>query len=139
MAAGRTGNKTQGGVVTNAVSLDRIHLRDLSIRCIIGLNDWERKKRQEVCLNITLFADLSAPCKSDDIEDTVDYKSLKNKIVAMVELSEFLLLERLADAIAHLCLDIRQVRQVDVTVDKPGALRFARSVAVEIHREKSSG
>ncbi|MCP4679784.1 MAG: dihydroneopterin aldolase [Deltaproteobacteria bacterium] len=116
--------------------LDSIHIRDLSVRCIVGIRDWERKKKQDVLINLTLHANLAKACASDLIEDTIDYKSLKDRIIQLVENSKFQLIERLADAVAETCLAEARVKQVDVTVDKPGALRFARSVAVEITRAK---
>ena len=117
--------------------LDRIAIRELSARCVIAIKDWERKKPQEISISVTLHADLSAACRSDDIGDTVDYKQLKQQILAFVEDSRFFLIERLADGIAELCLAQPRVERVDVVVDKLGALRFARSVAVEITRERS--
>ena len=119
-------------------TLDRIHIRNLSARCIVGIRDWERKKRQDISIDITLYADLSRACLSDNIEDTVDYHLLKNSIIEMVEGSRFHLIERLAESIAELCLAQPQVVRVDVTVDKPGALRFARSVAVAFTRYKET-
>jgi FolB domain-containing protein len=124
------------GDMDDVKSTDRIHIRDLVVRCIIGVNDWERKKRQDVSLSVTLHADLRRAGESDKLEDTVDYKRLKNRIVDLVENSRFHLIEKVAQAVADVCLDMEAVRRVDVTVDKPGALRFARSVAVEISRTK---
>ena len=119
--------------------LDRIRVRALAARCVIGVADWEREKRQEVEISLTLHADLGAACRTDDIADTVDYKRLKQRLLAFVEGSEFFLIERLAEGIAELCLAEPRVERVDVVVDKLGALRFARSVAVEITRTKSDG
>ena len=113
---------------------DRIHLRDLAARCIVGFNDWEREKKQDILINVTLHADLAKACASDRVEDSIDYKTLKNRILALVEESECHLIERLAESIAEVCLEGSLVQRVDVSVDKPGALRFARSVAVEITR-----
>ena len=117
---------------------DKIHIRDLLARCIVGVFPHERNNRQDVILNITLEADYRKACASDQLADTVDYKQLKNEILAMVEQSEFQLIERLAEAVAEICLGRDQVRAVRVTLDKPGALRFARSVAVEIYRCRES-
>lgn len=115
---------------------DRIHIRELHARCIVGIFPHEREVRQDVFLNITLEADLKKACRSDRIEDTVDYKGLKRAILEMVEQSEFYLIERLAEAVAEICLGHPAVERVTVSVDKPGALRFARSVAVEIQRSR---
>ncbi len=116
--------------------LDRIHIRDLALRCIIGIQPHERNQRQDVTINITLEADLRPAGQSDNIDDTVNYKTIKRNVVDLVESSSFLLVERLAEQIAQVCLGQRGVQRATVTVDKPGALRFARSVAVEITRER---
>jgi D-erythro-7,8-dihydroneopterin triphosphate epimerase len=119
--------------------LDRIHIRDLGARCIIGIYDHERENKQDVVINICLYADLRRAGETDRIEDTVDYKSIKRKVLELVEGSAFYLVERLAQRIAETCLEAPAVRRVEVSVDKPGALRFARSVAVEIVREREDG
>jgi FolB domain-containing protein len=116
--------------------VDRILISDLAVRCIIGMNEWERQKRQDVVINLAISADLRKAGKSDRFEDTVDYASIKKRIVSMAEQSQFYLLEAMAEAIAEICLDNPGVTEVQVRVDKPGALRFARSVAVEITRER---
>ncbi len=117
--------------------LDRILIRDLLVRCIIGIYPEEREKRQEILVNITLYADLRPAGQSDQIEDTVDYKRVKQAILAMAESSSFYLVERLAERAAEIALEDPKVERVEVVIDKPGALRFARSVAVAITRERA--
>ncbi len=116
--------------------MDRILISDLSVRCIIGINEDERREKQDVLINIALNADLSRAGMSDRFEDTVDYRAIKKEIVGMVESSNYHLVEALAEAVAGLCLKYSGVLQVQVRVDKPGALRFARSVGAEIIRAK---
>ncbi len=128
---------TYGEACMAEQQLDRIHIRKLQVRCILGIYPEERNAKQDVVISITLYADLSAACQSDQIEDTVDYKTIKKNVLHMVEGSQFLLIERLAEQIAALCLEAPRVERVDVCVDKPGALRFARSVAVEITRSRA--
>jgi dihydroneopterin aldolase/D-erythro-7,8-dihydroneopterin triphosphate epimerase len=115
---------------------DKIYIRDLGLRCIIGINPEERKEKQTVLINVTLHCNLEKAGKTDDINNTIDYKSLKQGILALVEGSSFFLIEALAQNIAELCLRQEGVAEAKVTVDKPGALRYARSVAVEICRKK---
>jgi len=122
----------------NDLPLDRIHIRDLLVRCIVGIYPDERREKQDVIINIVLHVDLSNAGKSDDIEDTVNYKTIKKSVLVMVQQSEYLLLEKLADEIAQIALNESLVQRVDVSIDKPGALRFARSVAVEISRIRHS-
>jgi len=118
---------------------DRIYIRDLSLRTIIGIFPEERTKRQDVIVNVVMEVDSHAPAAaSDAIEDTTDYKSITKKIIQHVEESSYNLIETLAERCAEICLAADGVNGVTVTIDKPGALRFARSVAVEIYRTKSS-
>ena len=55
-------------------------------------------------------------------------------MLGLVESSRFFLIEALAEAISRLCLEDEAVEKVRVRVDKPLALRFARTVGVEITR-----
>jgi dihydroneopterin aldolase/D-erythro-7,8-dihydroneopterin triphosphate epimerase len=116
--------------------MDRIYIRDLALRCIIGIYPEERETRQDVVINITLETDLRAAGQSDSIADTADYKRIKLAILDFVENSRFQLIEALADGIAAICLNDPHIQSATVTVDKPGALRFARSVAVEVTRSR---
>jgi FolB domain-containing protein len=118
--------------------LDRIHIKDLLLRCIVGIHDWERRERQDISITIVLHADLSKAAASDAIADTVDYVTIKKMIIALVERSSYGLIEALAEAIARLCLEDDRVARVDVTLEKPGALRYARTVAVEMTRFRLS-
>jgi len=115
---------------------ERIFIRDLRVACIIGINPRERVEPQDVVINIRMDCDLAAACASDRIEDTVNYKTLKDELTSFCANSSFFLIERLADEIASRCLAREQVRQVTVSVDKPGALTGARSVAVEVERRR---
>ena len=117
---------------------DRIYIRDLALRCIIGINDDERREKQDIVINIVLNADLKKACESDKIEDSVDYKKVKKKIILLVEQSSFYLIEKLAEEIADFCLENSLVKKATITIDKPGALRFSRSVAVEISRNQKT-
>jgi dihydroneopterin aldolase / 2-amino-4-hydroxy-6-hydroxymethyldihydropteridine diphosphokinase len=116
---------------------DRIEIKDLLLRTILGINDEERHNRQDVLINIVLHTDTRTASTSDQIEDAVNYRAITKRVIALVESSSFFLVERMAAEIAALCLDDPRVERVAVRVEKPGALRFARSVGVEIERTRA--
>jgi len=124
-------------VICMNTAMDRILIKDLMLRCIIGLSNEERREKQDVLINLVLWTDLTRAAVTDNIEDTVDYAALKKRIITLVEGSQFHLAETLADRIASLCLEPPSVQQVQVTLEKPTALRFAHSVGVEITRTRS--
>ena len=107
------------------------------MRAIIGINDEERRNRQDVLINITMFADTRAAGVSDDIADAVNYRTIAKRVIQLVEGSQFYLVEKMAAEIADICLQNPRVERAQVSVEKPGALRFARSVGVTIERQKS--
>lgn len=115
--------------------MDKIKINDLSIRTIIGTEDYEREVEQEVIVNVTMFTDVLEAGNTDDLNYTVDYSEVKKEIYDMVTGSEFHLIETLAEEIARICLDREGVLRTKISVQKPGALRFARSAEVEIVRE----
>jgi dihydroneopterin aldolase/D-erythro-7,8-dihydroneopterin triphosphate epimerase len=113
---------------------DQIKIKDLLLRTIIGINEEERRNRQDVLINITLFADTLPAGASDHIDDAVNYRTITKRVIALVEGSQFFLVEKMAAEIADICLQDPRVEKVQVSVEKPGALRFARSVGVTIER-----
>ena len=118
--------------------MDRILISDLRVSCVIGVNEDERSRKQDVLINLAIFTDMSAAARSDRIEDAVDYSRLRDRIVDTTARSSYHLLEALAEAIATVCLEHPGVSRVRVRVDKPGALRYARSVAAEIERGREA-
>lgn len=115
-------------------NLDKIKISKLLIRGIVGINDDERVKEQDIIVNLCLYADLKEACLSDDINDTVDYKTIKLKVIDIVKQSRCFLVERLAELIANECLSHQRVKKVKVNVQKPGALRFTKTVGFTIVR-----
>ena len=113
---------------------DRIVIRDLLVRAILGVNPDERVNRQDVLINVALDVDTRPAAASDAIADTVNYASLSHDIITLAERTRYYLVEKLVAEIAWLCLDDRRVSRATVTVEKPTVLRFARSVGVQVSR-----
>lgn len=118
------------------MSKDRIIIKDLLVRGIIGINDWEREKSQDILVNLTLSYDLAPAARSDEVIDTLNYRSLTKAVIAYCEASTHFLVEKLADKVARICVVEFDATSVVVRIEKPGALRFASSVGVEIERVK---
>jgi len=121
------------------MSEDCIEIRDLLARAVVGVNEHERRSRQDVLVNLRLFVDLRAAGRSDNLADSVDYGVVARQVVQCVESSNRFTLEALAEDIARVCLSMQGVRRVRVRVDKPRGLRFARSVGVQIERRAKGG
>ncbi len=104
------------------------------MRGVIGINDWERERPQDILIQLEMFVDARRAGATDDMADSVNYRTVAKKVIAYAETSEHFLVEALASGIARLVLVEHGVSRVRVRVEKPGALRFARSVGIEIER-----
>ncbi len=116
--------------------MDKIIIRDLLLRGIIGINPDERVKQQDILINMVIWADIRQAATSDTIEDAVDYKSITKRVIQHVEASSDFLVERLVTDLARIVITEFGVERVMVRVEKPGALRFAESVGIEIERTR---
>ena len=117
-------------------TLDRIEIKDLLVRGIVGINEDERRKRQDILLNLTMLTDIRRSGETDDIDLTVNYRTVSKSLIRLVEDSAFYTVEKLATEVARLVLTEHEVSEVTVSVEKPGALRFARSVGLTITRTR---
>lgn len=118
-------------------SLDQIHIKDLLISGILGINPDERINPQDILVNATMWADTRTAARSDDIDDAVNYRTITKRLIAHIERGEPMLVERLVAELVDICFDSDdRVAAVEMTVEKPGALRHARSVGITIHRTR---
>ena len=122
---------------TLSQSGDRIFLRGLTAECIIGFIEWERRVKQTVVVDLELPVDCRRASISDDVTDTVDYKSVAKRVLAYIEASEFKLVETLAHRLALLLLEEFGLEWVRISLNKPGAIRNSRDVGVVIERRRT--
>ena len=116
--------------------MDKVIIKNLLARGIIGVRDWERKRPQDILINITLYADTTRAAETDDINDCADYSEVAKKVQAHAESAARLTVEALANDISDICLAQNNVQRAIVRVEKPTAVRFAESVGVEIERSR---
>lgn len=114
-----------------------IRIKNLRLRTIIGVFDWEREHPQDIVVNAAIEFDGAPAAASDNLADAVDYKAIKQRIMREVEASRYQLLEKLTARIAQIILDDPKVLRATVEVDKPHALRFCDSVSVTHTAERS--
>jgi len=116
------------------MTTDQIDIRDLKLRCVIGVYPEERTRPREMLVSVTVWRDLRQAGETDDLADTLDYAALAERITQVAEQSSDLLVERLAQRVAQLAIAEFQAERVRVQVEKPGAVPAARTVGVTIER-----
>ncbi len=119
-------------------ALDKVFIKDLLLRGIVGINPEERVNRQDIVINATFWTDTRAPGASDDIAETVNYRTAAKAMIAYVESEGPLLVEKMAADLVRICMEAEAgIQAVELTVEKPGAVRFARSVGLTIFRTRA--
>ncbi len=114
--------------------VDKILIRGLKAYGILGVHDWERHTPREIVIDLKIFTDTRPAGLSDRVADSVDYSMLSKLVQDLAETAQRLTVEALAEDIARLCLAQNRVQGVQVRVEKPGAVSFAKTVGVEIER-----
>ena len=113
---------------------DKISVSGVSLRMVIGIEDWERKDKQEILIDYEFECDCSKAGKTDDIKDAVDYKIVNKKVLELQKLTDIKTIERLSQLITEVILEDPKILSTTVYVTKMGALRWSDSVRVQITR-----
>lgn len=121
-----------------ALDGDRVFIEGLEVEVLIGIYDWERRIRQPLVFDLELAFDNRVPAASDAIADTLDYKAISRRIVALAQDSGHGLVETLAEQVAGVLLAEFPVRALRLKLSKPGAVRGARAVGVLIERTRDA-
>ena len=116
--------------------MDKIFIHALKTEAIIGIFDWERQVKQTVIVDLEISADVRKAALSDSINDTLNYKRVAKRVLAFVEVSQFHLVETLAEHIAMLLLEDFGLAWVRISLSKPGAIRSSRDVGVKLERDR---
>lgn len=116
--------------------MDKIFLSALTVECIVGIWEWERRVKQRIVLDIEMATDIRRAATTDHIDDTLDYKKVSKRVIAFVGDSQFQLVETLTERIAQLLITEFNIPWVKVRLNKQGAIRGARDVGIEIERRR---
>lgn len=98
--------------------MDLIHIDNLRFSGKHGVYEHERKVEQEFDVGIVLEVDTKKAAESDDINNTVDYDTVRTIVRDVIENSSSYLIEKLADVIAQKILKDKQIGKVTVTIKK---------------------
>ena len=98
------------------INMDKIFINDLQVETVIGIFDWEREIKQTISINLEMEFDISKAAKSDDINDSLDYKKVSKRIISLCEKADSYLVENLIEKIAQVVLKEFPVSKVTVSL-----------------------
>ncbi|MGI1671137.1 MAG: dihydroneopterin aldolase [Neptuniibacter sp.] len=114
--------------------MDLVYIRGLEVETVIGIYDWEREIRQVVNLDLEMGFNIQGAAQTEDVDNTLNYKTVSDRLIDFISQSEFQLVETMAEEIAQLLRDEFGVKWLRLRLGKPGAVPQAEDVGVIIER-----
>lgn len=115
----------------------KIRVKDLLLRTYIGFNPEELINKQDVIINLEIETNVPEQAlRNDEPEGIYDYKEITKEVIHYVQEGRFKLLEVLTQNLLNLIMKDKRVIRARVEVDKPHALRFAKSVSLEMEAHR---
>ena len=116
--------------------MDKVVIKNILARGILGINESERYQPRDILISIDIYTEVRRQTALDDISECIDYKTVTKKVIQHAETAKRFTVEALAEDLARICLEDTRIVKTTVRVEKPGAVRFAESVGVEIERTR---
>ena len=112
----------------------KLFIKDLQLETVIGLHDWELKKPQFICTNIEISLDISEAAASDNIDDSLNYETLADKLGAWAAKQNYTLLEAFGMGVVKYIKDFcpEKITAVKVNIAKVGVVKNTQSCGIEI-------
>ena len=111
--------------------MDIVSVRDLSVRAVIGVHEWERAIEQTLVFNVDMAADVRTPAASDDLADALDYSAVAATIAAVVREGKFRLIETAAERVADRLLTTHGLVWLRLEVRKPILDAYTAVITIE--------
>jgi dihydroneopterin aldolase len=116
---------------------DYVSIKDLAVRAVIGVHDWEREIEQTLIFSVDMVpgtADVRQAAATDDLADALDYSAVASTIAAVVRDGKFHLIETAAERVAERLLADFPVSWLRLEVRKPIA-NASYTATITIERE----
>lgn len=114
--------------------MDKVFIQGLSIQTTIGFFAWEKEIKQTLVIDLTMGWNTHLAAENDELDKTLDYADISEKIALFANENPVDLLETLAERMAKYLMDTYHIPWLKLSIGKPGAVHNAQTVGVEIER-----
>ncbi|TWI56802.1 dihydroneopterin aldolase [Pseudomonas duriflava] len=114
--------------------MDKVFIEGLEVDTVIGVYDWEREIRQCLRLDVCMGWDIRPSAERDELDKTLNYAAVAERILAFAHQSSFQLVETFAERLAECLQKEFNLPWLRLKITKPGAVPTAAGVGVEIER-----
>ena len=114
----------------------KVIIKNLTLNILVGIHDFEKKKRQRVKFNIEILTNPHVSPNNKDLNSILNYEQVVDKIEKLTNLKHHELLEDLAENIFNIIFKNKLVKKINLKIEKIDILKKTESVGIEVTKSK---
>ena len=112
-------------------------IKDFIINEIIGIHKHEKINKQKIIFNIIIDVNKNTLPDENNISSIVDYEKIINKLENLTKYKNYNFLESLAEDSFKEIFEDKRINSIKIKIEKPDAITNAKSVGVEVFKNRS--
>ena len=113
-----------------------IKIKNLRLKTILGVYDWEQKIEREIIINAAIKTSHLNSLQSDDLSDTIDYDDIIKKIKKLITEKRFKLIEKMTQEVMDTIMQNSRVLECELEIDKVGVVENVDSFSVTLTQKR---
>ena len=114
----------------------KIIIKDLTLKILVGIHNFEKKKKQRVKFNIEILTNPNVSPNYKDLTTILNYEKVVNEIEKLTNIKHYELLEDLAESIFEIIFNNKLVKKINLKIDKIDILKQTKSVGIDVTKSK---
>ena len=116
----------------------KILIKDLVLNMLVGIHNFEKKKKQRVRFNLIINIDQNLIPNDKDLKSIVNYEQIIKIITKITSRKHSLLLETLAEKIFFKLFENPRIKKILLRIEKLDIIKNATSVGIELEKTRSN-
>ncbi len=115
----------------------KVIIKDLILKIFVGIHDFEKIEKQRVKFNIEITSDPNLLPEKKNLNTIINYEKVINDIKKLTDNKHHELLENLADKLFDQIFKNKNVKKINLKIEKLDIIKEAGSVGIEVSKIKS--
>ena len=116
----------------------KILIKDLVLKMLVGIHNFEKKKKQRVKFNLIINIDQNLVPNDKDLKSIVNYEQVIKTIKKITSRKHYLLLETLAEKIFFKLFENLRIKKILLRIEKLDVIKNTTSVGIELEKTRSN-
>ena len=116
----------------------KVLIKDLELKMLIGIHNFEKKKKQRVRFNLFINIDQNLFPNDNDLKSIVNYEQVIKTIKRITAKKHYPLLETLAEKIFSKLFENLRIKKILLRIEKLDVIKNTTSVGIELEKTRSN-